>query len=173
MKKIRVPATKEQIKRARTKADRLGELNNSIRKGEGNFVGYLGQIVVADHFGWSEPDTYDFDVVALDNSRLDVKAKKRSVPCKPDYEFSVAQYNIQQDCRGYIPVSAYLDHRNRLLIEIMGWIPKDQFLMMAQFMPEGTVQPNMKRGKIRAACFNLTYDKLIPIAPPLIAWSDQ
>lgn len=168
--KIRVPAAKDQIERARTKANHLGELNNSIREGRGNFVGYLGQIVVASYFGWSEPDTYDFDVIALDGSRLDVKTKKRKVPCKPHYEFSVASYNIEQSCRGYVPVSAYIDRNKRFVLEIMGWIPKDQFLIMATFMKKGTVQPNMKNGVIRANCYNLQYEKLLPITPPLIGW---
>lgn len=169
MDKLSIIASKSQLKWAKKRADELGALNNSIRSGRGNFIGYLGQIVVAQYFHWEEPDTFDFDIVASDGSRLDVKTKERTVSCKPHYEFSVALYNLEQDCRGYLPLSIYRD-RHDYIVEVMGWIPKDQFMSMARRMEKGTRQSNMKRGEIRATCLNLRYDCLIPLQPPLVDW---
>ena len=44
---VEIPFTKEMVKSAKSKAKSLGQINNSILKGKGNFAGYLGEEAVA------------------------------------------------------------------------------------------------------------------------------
>ena len=60
---IEIAITEEQIEKARHKAKNLGILRNSVESGKGNFVGFLGEIVVADYYGWKEENTNDYVVL--------------------------------------------------------------------------------------------------------------
>ena len=47
MKHIKI--LKEDIELARKMSDNMGALNNSITKGQGNIIGFLGEIIVAQY----------------------------------------------------------------------------------------------------------------------------
>ena len=44
-------------------ADAMGKLNNSIRHGEGNVYGFLGEMIFAKITGAEQDNTYDWDGV--------------------------------------------------------------------------------------------------------------
>lgn len=45
-------------------ADDMGELNNSIRKGEGNVYGFLGELIFVHLTGATHENTYQWDAVS-------------------------------------------------------------------------------------------------------------
>lgn len=53
------------LEQARREASNLGVLNNSIRSGEGNVFGFLGEIVFCGVTTALIQRTYDYDVIYL------------------------------------------------------------------------------------------------------------
>lgn len=155
---IEIAITEEQIEKAKHKAKNLGILRNSVESGKGNFVGFLGEIVVADYYGWKEENTYDYDVL-FKHHKIDVKTKRRTVKPRLDYFATVFDYNTKQKCDYYFFVSVY----NESLAHLMGIIKKQKFYEIASFHQKGdydiTSPPN-KPFYFKAPCYNLKYSQL-------------
>ena len=104
---IMVRVTPDIIHDCTIRADALGELKGSIRKGKGNLVGYIGQEVVERAiYGVTREDTYDHDL-KCGGYRIEVKSKDRSVPPRPEYECSIAEMNHTQAADYYVFVSVF------------------------------------------------------------------
>ncbi len=151
-----IKITEDMRAEAKKEAGILGKLRNSIMEGEGNEVGILGELAVASLDNFIRLNNYDYDVVAKDYSFWDVKTKQRTVPVRPSYNATVADYNTGQECYGYIFVSVYED-----TAQIVGWIKKEDFYEEATFYKMGEVDPSSDLGwTFRADCYNLPYSGL-------------
>ena len=77
---IEVEITDEMIKEAKVHAKSLGKLNNSIRGGDGNLCGFLGEMCLVKHFGSliKAEHSYDHDL-RMGEFRLEIKTKDRTV----------------------------------------------------------------------------------------------
>lgn len=82
---VEVKFTDDMVARAKAKAKSLGSINNSIRKGKGNIVGYLGEEIVA-HYMKADiisndegTEKYNYDLVK-DGKRLRLSLKKELFP---------------------------------------------------------------------------------------------
>ena len=62
----------EDIKKAEHLANKMGRLNNSITKGQGNVHGFLGEIIVSNFLKSELCNTYDYDIIH-NNFKIDVK----------------------------------------------------------------------------------------------------
>ena len=60
MKHIEI--SEDDIAKATMKATQMGELRNSITKGEGNLHGFLGEIITANELKAEEENTFDYDI---------------------------------------------------------------------------------------------------------------
>jgi len=60
---IQVEIKKEWVENAKEKAKELGVLKHSFMKGQGNIIGFLGEIVVADFLKAKIENTYDYDLI--------------------------------------------------------------------------------------------------------------
>lgn len=153
---ITVNITDEWFVEARKKAIELGRLHNSITKGEGNLAGFLGEIIVREQFGYKEENTYDYDLVAPDGRRIDVKTKRTTVEPKPEYDCSIAASNTKQDCDEYIFVRVKADFS-------CGWIlgsyNKEAYMQEAKFYKKGEVIDD-NNFKVRADCYNMKINQL-------------
>jgi hypothetical protein len=98
---IQVEIKKEWVENAKDKAKELGVLKHSFMKGQGNIIGFLGEIVVSDFLKAKIENTYDYDLVK-GNVKIDVKSKKCTSKPKDYYECSVAAYNTRQKCDFYV-----------------------------------------------------------------------
>lgn len=141
---------------ANKKAERLGELKNSITKGAGNIAGYLGELAAQQTIGGKIVDTRDFDIVTDDGIKWDVKTKRTTVKPKDNYECSVSQYNTRQECDKYLFVRVMTDYSKAWII---GWLTKDDFFKKANFVPKGTYDPSNK-WKAKAACYSVIFTDL-------------
>ena len=56
---IEIEITPEMVDKARIKAEELGTIRNSITKGKGNLVGFLGEVVANCALGGEWVNTYD------------------------------------------------------------------------------------------------------------------
>jgi len=108
----------KKVDRARKKAEKLGQIKNSILKGGGNVAGYLGEEAVASYIDAKitscnkGTDKYDYDITTQDDRRIEIKTKRRTVSCidrdgndRDHYEVSVAKTSVHQRPDLYIFVS--------------------------------------------------------------------
>ena len=153
---LELKPTTEQVARAQELSEEMGTLKNSITKGKGNVIGFLGEVVLADHFGWDQANTYDYDLVMSDGSTVDVKSKQcRSTP-QPHYECSISSYNTKQECDYYAFTRIKSDYS---VLWFAGMIPKALYFTQATKKHKGEVDPS--NGFIfRSDCFNLPLSEL-------------
>lgn len=153
---IEIDITEDMITRARIKAEEMGELRNSIRRGAGNLAGFLGEEVVLAAWNGSEScNTFQHDVT-FDGTTFEIKTKDRTVPPRLSYEASVANYNARQDADFYVFVS--LLRRENVYVKgwVCGIIAKRDYETMATFLRKGDIDPS-NGWVVSADCFNLGY----------------
>ncbi len=154
---IVIDITDEQINLAKTKAEEMGRLRNSIRRGEGNVAGFLGEIIFAKHFNGTINNTYDYDVI-VKGKKVDVKTKETTVIPEPYYFATVAGYNIKQKCDYYYFVRVNIKEKKAYLL---GGLSKSGFYKEAIFYKEGDLDPTSNLGwTFRANCYNVEISKL-------------
>lgn len=147
----------EQIEQAQIKANEMGRIRNSIRKGEGNLIGFLGEILFAKHFAGEISNTYDYDVI-INEKKIDVKTKATTVAPKLNYLATVADFNTKQKCDSYYFVR--IDFENRLGY-LLGGLTKESFYKKAIFHKQGDQDPDSNLGwTFKADCYNLEISKL-------------
>ena len=143
------------IMRAKDRAEKLPLLNNSIRSGEGSMVAYIGEEVAKYVLSAEIKDTYDYDLI-YNGTKVDVKTKERTVPPKPYYECSVADFNTKQNCDEYAFVSVL---NNLKQAWYLGKISKTEFYKNATFHKKGEVDPD-NNFTFKADCYNIPISKL-------------
>lgn len=144
---------------AKSMSKKLGVLNNSIRKGEGNLAGFLGELSFLKAFPKAEKvDSYNFDIKVGDYF-LEIKTKDRTVPPQLYYEASIANYNAKQKAHYYTFVSLLRDGDRYKKAFIIGYIEPEEYLKKATFLKKGQVDPS-NNWTVNADCWNLSYNKL-------------
>jgi len=158
---IPIAITSEMLQRARTKADALGELRNSITQGAGNLAGFLGEEAMRAFLGEEATfaNTKNYDIL-FRGKKIDVKTKRRKAAPLDDYDCSVAAYNTQQKCDIYVFASTTYDCK---MAYICGWMPHDELFENSTAMEEGQKDSNIVNGKkyeFHADCYNMKYSQL-------------
>lgn len=154
---IKVQITPEQIFKATERASRLGVLRNSIKKGEGNLIGMLGEQVFSDYFGGEIADDYQYDVL-LKGKRIEVKTKANNYPPEPHFNCTVANYNAKQKCDYYYFVRIKEDLS---VAWLLGGYDREQFFKDATFCKKGEVDLSDSRGfRFTADCYNIKVEML-------------
>ena len=152
---IEVPITDDMIKKAQEKAGDIGVLNGSIRKGEGNVVGCLGQIAVEQSIkGAVSAETYDYDLITDNGLRLEVKTKDRTVIPRPHYECSVPALNPYQSTDYYIFASTHREGTSLKTVYLLGYIDKNEYYKKAVALKKGDHDPS-NNFYVKADCYNL------------------
>lgn len=151
-----IEITTEIIDNARLKAKELGLLRNSITRGKGNLVGFIGEEIALSCLGGEATNTYDYDLVLEDGTKVDVKTKSTSVTPLSHYDCSVAAYNTKQRCDAY----AFVRVKNDLSVGwYLGILPKDKYLEIAERFDKGDVDP-ANGFVIKADCYNVKISEL-------------
>jgi len=158
------------LSQATQKASELPLLKNSIRNGEGSVVAFIGEHIACLALDGLIKNTYDYDLIygikndfykwilnENDVSRrtVDVKTKERTVPPRPYYNCTVADFNTSQKCDEYAFVSV---HKNLRDSWYLGKISKNDFYAKASFSKKG--DPETSRFKFRADCYNIKISEL-------------
>lgn len=146
----RITITQNHIQKAKTLANELGTLRNSITAGDGNLAGFVGEVVMAEVLDARHANTYDSDLLWNDIS-IDVKTKRTTVAPKDYYECSIAAYNTKQNCDLYAfcRVNANMD-----TLWFLGMIPKETYFQKARFLKKGQVDGD-NNFVVRADCYNM------------------
>lgn len=154
-----IEITQEMKTRAFCRATRLGELNNSITKGEGNKAGFLGEDAVKQFLKaeYSRGENkYNHDLV-LNGFEIEVKTKRRTVRPTIHYEVSIAETSTHQNPDYYIFTS--VDNKN---VWLLGYISTQEFFARADFIPKGSIDPS-NNFTCHRNMYNLKHQKLYPI----------
>ena len=145
------------IKQATAKAEALGVLRNSITKGDGNVAGFVGQMAVAHHLGVPESETYNWDLVAPNGLKVEVKAKRQGdFTPHPNWSCSVCDKNTHQQCDIYCFVRVTNDYRK---VWICGFISPRRFKRLATFWKKGWFDPDNEH-VIDEDCWNVYIEDL-------------
>ena len=147
--------TAEDITKARILAEDMGQLKNSITKGQGNIYGFLGEIIVSKFLGIELSNTYDYDMI-LNNTKIDVKTKRVNTPPKDYYECSVAGLNTKQQCDVYVFTRILKDMTTGW---ILGYLNKEDYFKKSTFLKKGEIDPS-NNWKVSTDCYNLSINKL-------------
>ena len=154
-----IPSGSQLIK-ANKKAKELGLLNNSIRSGEGNIYGFLGEILVSEYINAIIENTYDYDVIK-NGIKIDIKTKCCTSKPLENYFCSVAAFNTTQKCDVYIFVRIL---ENFSKAWILGGRTKIKSFQEAKFFKAGEIDPSSNYGwTFRADCYNMEISKLKPL----------
>lgn len=149
MKEIDV--TGGQLIRARQKAVEMGRLANSITNGAGNLAGFIGEIIVADELNAKQDNTYDYDLLLKDKTRIDVKTKRCNSAPLDTYDCSIAAHGTKQKCDAYVFVRVLNDFSKAW---ILGKLGKEEYFDKATFFKKGMVDPD-NGFRFRADCYNV------------------
>jgi hypothetical protein len=141
---------------AKMKAAEMGTLNNSILKGEGNLIGFIGEELAQKVIGGRIQNSYDYDIILASGKTVDVKTKKTTVIPKDNYDCSVASYNTKQKCDYYCFVRVKDDLS-------CGWVlgvyDKKDYFKDAVFLKKGQIDPS-NNFTVKADCYNIKIKQL-------------
>ena len=143
------------IEQAEKMSKQMGQLNNSITKGKGNIIGFLGEIIVANYLNIVLKNTYDYDLV-YKNKKIDVKSKRVTTPPKAYYECSIAALNTKQKCDLYVFTRIKNDLSEGW---ILGYLEKEKYLTDSKFLKKGEIDSD-NGWKVLTDCYNLPINKL-------------
>jgi hypothetical protein len=152
MKEVEVDS--DIVKIAHEKAKKLGVVRRSITKGDGNFVGFIGEHLAQSVYGGELINTFKYDLVLPDGRRLDIKTKLTGYLPKPDYDCSVTDFQIDYDCDGYIFVRVLSDYQKGW---VLGHISKKDFKDNSTYHKKGDKEGNFI---FKHSCYNIKISQL-------------
>ena len=155
---IEVQITPDMVEKAQQQAAEMGALRNSIRHGEGNLVGFVGELVAQKVLGGFIDNTYDHDLIMDDfMTTVDVKTKETKCAPLPHYACSVANYNTTQKCDYY----CFVRVKNDLSVGwYLGVYPKNKYVQDATFRKTGEFDPD-NNFTVQSDCYNMPISQLL------------
>lgn len=150
---IEVKITDEMKKGAYNKALEMGELRNSITKGQGNIAGFLGEFVANSIICGSVSNTFDYDITD-GLIKYDVKTKRCTSKPRDFYECSVASFNIKQKCDRYVFVRLEFKKNEWTRAWMLGWMGKQDYFKKSKQLKKGDIDTS-NNFKVKADCYNL------------------
>ena len=182
-KLISIPRDSRMVEQAQSKAKKLGRINNSILKGGGNAAGYLGEEAVAAYIGAKitscdkGDDKYNYDIIAKDGRRIEIKTKRRTVDPLDYYDVSVAKTSIHQRPDLYIFVSINFEnmmmengkrvYRGIKNIWIVGQAEPEDYFARAKIWKAGEIDNN-NGFKTHVDMYNLPISEIEPLDDSLL-----
>ena len=158
---IEIQITEQMKQRAWRKARQMGQLNNSITKGDGNIAGFLGEEVANNVIKGNINNTYDYDIIK-NGVKYDVKTKRSTSEPKPHYECSVASYNTKQECDYYVFVRLENVGGKWTRAWVLGHYEKKKYFRAARFLKRGQ-KDGSNAFRVKADCYNMEIKKLKPV----------
>jgi hypothetical protein len=153
---IEIVISPAMLVEARDKAAEMGQLRNSIIRGAGNIAGFIGEAIAQQVLGGKLCNTYDYDLVLDNGTKIDVKTKQTGYVPLLSYDCSIAALNTKQDCDYY----AFVRVKNDFSVGwYLGVYNKDQYMKDAVFMQKGTIDPS-NGYTVKSDCYNIKIDQL-------------
>lgn len=153
---IEVAITPEMVADAHRKSLEMGKLKGSITKGLGNLAGFIGEFLFKEVYGGEVQNTYEYDIVLDDGTKIDVKTTQTTVKPLPEYSCTVAAYNTKQQCDVYGFVRV---HKDLSVGWVLGTKAKKDFFDEADHFKKGDKQNN-GRFVHKADCYQVLINSL-------------
>jgi hypothetical protein len=161
-----VDITEAMYANAVEKAIALGRLKNSIREGEGNIVGFLGEEVAKTVFNATEVNrevvNYNYDLL-WNGLRQEIKTKDRTVFPKLHHDASVAAYNFRQKTDLYVFVSLYRQGEKETALYTHGFVTgmmiPEEYKKIARFLKKDDYDAS-NDFTVKADCYNVMHLRL-------------
>ena len=136
---IKLELSQDQFERAE-KLYGFKALKNSIKKGESNIYGAIGEIMVNDYFVGKGADvnsksTYDYDMI-IDGYKIDVKCKATNYEPKEYFNCAIPALQARQKCDFYFFTFATYDFKTCYLA---GYKQKAAYFKESRFVREGEI----------------------------------
>ena len=157
---IEIEIDSDMLEKAKLRAEKLGELKNSVTKGQGNIAGILGELITQKAIGGEIKDTRDFDLLLKNNETADVKTRRCSSMPEPHFDCSVSDYNTKQKCDNYIFTRVLGDYSKGW---VLGWIKKEDFFKKATLVYQGQLDRESGR-RAKSDTWNLAISELNSIS---------
>lgn len=151
---IEINVTQAVLKQAAINAQELGPLRNDTT-GDNVMSNFIGEIVVAQFLGASINNTSDYDLL-LNNTKINVKAKRTSIPPRPHYECSMVAHDIRKQCDWYVFVRVRNDNYKAWIV---GYLPKEEYFKTATLLKKGETDPS-GNFTVKADCYNVAISSL-------------
>lgn len=155
---IEIEITQKMKERAWRKARQMGEINNSITKGDGNIAGFLGEEIANEIIKGDINNTYDYDITK-NGVTYDVKTKRCTSKPKSHYECSVAAFNTKQKCDYYVFVRIENLKGKWTRAWVLGLYGKEKYFKDAKFLRKGQTDGD-NYFKVKADCYNMEISNL-------------
>jgi hypothetical protein len=156
---LQVPITNNMYMQAKELADAQGALKGSIRFGQGNIYGYLGEEIFQTLYDCQRVNDFEHDFVINrydQDIKVDVKTKMTTVEPKPEYEASVTKMPHQQKTHIYFFCRVHKDTRKGWAI---GWEFSDVFFKTCYLKEKG--DKDASNGMIcKRTCWNIFHHQL-------------
>lgn len=154
-----VEISDQMLEKAKSQAKELGELKHSIRKGEGNLVGFVGEMAVRRITGAIGAGSYQHDMTAPNGKRLEVKSKEVTSMPFSHYECSICDWNPKQQADCYVFVRVLSDYS---VAWVLGTASRIHYFSNATHHRKGQFDPRNKF-TFKADCWNLAISNLQPL----------
>jgi hypothetical protein len=129
--------TQEQLEKAKHR-NTFDVLKNSLRNGEGTYLGSVGEVVLIDYYinkgvKFEDGQNYDYDF-KINDYKIDVKTQSLKYKPKPNFTCHIPNFNIKQDCDFYAFMFINLE-TNDAYCE--GMIRKKDWKLIAKLKKQG------------------------------------
>ena len=129
--------TQEQLEKAKHR-NTFDVLKNSIKNGEGTYLGSVGEVVLIDYYinkgvKFEDGQNYDYDF-KINDYKIDVKTQSLKYKPKPNFTCHIPNFNIKQDCDFYAFMFINLE-TNDAYCE--GMIRKKDWKLIAKLKKQG------------------------------------
>jgi hypothetical protein len=134
---IKLEITPGQIERAKNLYS-FNTLKNSIKEGEGNLTGAIGEIIAFDYYEQQDKlvihsGDFNFDLL-IDGSKIEVKTMEHNAPPRAEYECNLSLFNAEQKCDYYLFLDVNSSHSTSY---IKGYVSKERLKKIRQLRLKG------------------------------------
>ena len=119
---------------AQQRSDLMGVLASSRTQGKGNLAGFVGEALTERYTSGRLVESFDYDI-EIGDLKIDVKTKSCSSTPKGHYLCSVMNYQLKNECDGYVFARVNLAARDGWLL---GYIAKADLLSKGFFAKKGS-----------------------------------
>ena len=162
---IDVKPRPDQIEHATGAAEQSAIQNVYAGTKEQQRIGFLGETVICDHFGFLRPDPIKYDGgfdICLFDQKIDVKTMGRTTAVRDYYV-----HNFMDHQKGH-PADCFIFcsyNQTNGILTICGFISKKEFFRLAEPFKKGELRTKSDGSQFpaKADMFEIQQDKLMPI----------
>ena len=142
---IFIPTEKQHQKAMSMTTNKAFNGKTMLKNGSGQYVGNLAELIFQDLLNsecleheYTAASSFHFDF-KIGKATIDLKAKKRTVECRPNYDTHVNLYQKDYPCHYYIFASVLVPkgEQRATKVQFMGWSGKADYWKTCEIKTKG------------------------------------